>query len=174
MSDHSMHPDDIVGHEETDAEIAPLVRFAIFLTVITLITAAITVGFYQYLDSREQANKAPRYPLAAGVDRPLPPPPRLQTFPFDDVKVHRREDEKLLEHYQWVDKNAGTVRIPIERAMDILAARGLPHRATAPETEAPGASPSDASGGTAQDPAQQGATPAPATPTPPPAPAPHE
>ena len=65
MSEHNTH--DVVGHEETDADIGPLVRFAIFLAVLTLVTAALTVGFYKFLDSREQAEKAPRYPLAQGV-----------------------------------------------------------------------------------------------------------
>ena len=75
-----------MGHEETDADIGPLVKFAIFLTVFTLVTAALTAGFYKYLDSREQAEKRPRFPLAQGVERPLPPTPRLQTYPFDDLK----------------------------------------------------------------------------------------
>ena len=134
MSEHNTH--DFVGHEETDAEVGPLVRFAIFLTLITLACAALTAGFYKYLDAREQAEKAPRYPLTAGVERPLPLPPRLQNYPFDDVKGLRREEAKLLEHYQWVDKNAGTVRIPVERAIEILAAKGLPHRPPSPSATA--------------------------------------
>jgi len=138
MSDHTP---DFVGHEETDAEIGPLVRFAIFLTVLTLGTAALTVGFYKYLDARERAEKAPRYPLTVGVERPLPPAPRLQTYPFDDVKDLRREEARLLEHYQWVDKNAGTVRIPVDRAIELLAAKGLPHRAAPAAAPAPAAGP---------------------------------
>ncbi len=138
MSDNTH---DIVGHEETDAEIGPLVRSAIFLAVITLVTAALTVGFYTYLDTREQSLKAPRYPLAVGVDRQLPPPPRLQTDPFDQVKGLRREEANLLDRYAWVDKNAGTVRIPVSRAIELLAEKGWPHRA-APPAEAPaGATP---------------------------------
>ena len=130
MSKHNTH--DSVGHEETDAEIGPLVRAAIFLTLVTLVAAALTVGFYKYLDAREQSEKAPRYPLAAGVTRPLPPLPRLQTYTFDDVKGLRREEAKLLEHYAWVDKNAGTVRVPVSRAIELLVDRGLPHRTTTP------------------------------------------
>jgi hypothetical protein len=127
MSEHNAP--DVVGHEETDAEVGPLVRFAIFLTLVTLVCAALTAGFYKYLDSREQAEKTRRYPLTAGVERPLPPAPRLQTYPFDDVKAMRRHEAKLLDHYTWVDKNAGTVRIPVDRAIELLAAKGLPHRA---------------------------------------------
>ena len=142
MSEHNTH--DSAGHEETDAEIGPLVRSAIFLTLLTLVIAALTVGFYKYLDAREQREKAPRYPLAAGVTRPLPPLPRLQTYSFDDVKGLRREEAKLLDHYGWVDKNAGTVRIPVSRAIELLANRGLPHRAAAPAAPAAPVAPAPA------------------------------
>ena len=40
------------------------------------------------------------------------------------MKGLRRQEAKLLEHYAWVDKNAGTVRIPVERAIELLAAKG--------------------------------------------------
>jgi hypothetical protein len=132
MTEHNTH--DHVGHEETDAEIGPLVRSAIFLTLLTLVTAALTVGFYKYLDAREEREKAPRYPLAAGVTRPPPPLPRLQTYPFDDVNGLRQQEAKLLDRYAWGDKNAGTVRIPVSRAIELLAEKGLPHRPAAPET----------------------------------------
>jgi len=157
MTEHNTH--DSVGHEETDAEIGPLVRSAIFLTLLMLITAALTVGFYKYLDAREQSEKRPRYPLAEGVARPVPPLPRLQTFPFDDVKGLRREEAKLLDHYAWVDKNAGTVRVPVSRAIELLAEKGLPHRAAAPAAT-PGSASQESAISVAPPPA-------------PPAPAPH-
>jgi hypothetical protein len=134
MSEHGTHDESYVGHETTDAEIAPLVRFAVFLAAITIAIAVATVGFYSFLDAREERANAPRYPLTAGVERPVPPAPRLQTYPFDDIKALRKEEAQLIDHYGWVDKNAGTVRIPVTRAMDLLAERGLPHRTDAPQT----------------------------------------
>jgi hypothetical protein len=62
------------------------------------------------------------------VTRPLPPRPRLQTYPFDDIKALRKQENAVLDHYAWVDQNAGVVRIPIERAIDVLAEKGLPYR----------------------------------------------
>ena len=43
----------------------------------------------------------------------------------DLVDLHARED-LLLDHYSWVDQSQGKVRIPIERAMELIAQRGLP------------------------------------------------
>jgi hypothetical protein len=81
-------------------------------------------GLYRYLDQREAREKAGRYPLAAGLARPLPPPPRLQNYPFYDLKAFRGDENRVLEHYGWVDKNAGVVRIPVERAIDVLGGEG--------------------------------------------------
>lgn len=122
----------LLGYETTDADSGPVVRFALFLLAFTIATAALVVLFYKYLDARETAEKAQRYPMSEMVQRPLPPRPRLQTYPFTDIGTMRATEHKLLDEYGWVDKSTGVVRIPIERAIDVLAERGLPHRAAPP------------------------------------------
>jgi len=47
--------------------------------------------------------------------------PRLQAVPEADIVAYRREKEALLHGYAWVDRSHGIVRIPIERAMALLA-----------------------------------------------------
>jgi hypothetical protein len=134
------------GHELTDAAAAPILRFLVFLVVLTLATMGVVVLFYNFLESREAAEKTAMYPLAVGQDRPLPPSPRLQTYPFRDIHDLRREEDRLLTTYEWVDKNAGTVRLPIARAIEIVAAQGLPyrHEGEAAATPAPAATPAAA------------------------------
>jgi hypothetical protein len=55
------------------------------------------------------------------------PTPRLQVDDGnqDVANLHERED-LLLDHYSWVDRSQGKIRIPIERAMELIAQRGLP------------------------------------------------
>ena len=55
------------------------------------------------------------------------PTPQLQMDDGDQdvVDLHARED-LLLDHYTWVNRQQGTVRIPIGRAMELIAQRGLP------------------------------------------------
>jgi hypothetical protein len=55
------------------------------------------------------------------------PTPRLQGDDGnqDTADLHARED-LLLDNYSWVDRSKGTVRIPIDRAMELIAQRGLP------------------------------------------------
>ncbi len=60
------------------------------------------------------------------------PTPRLE---MDDgeqdiADLHARED-LLLDHYSTIDGQPGSVRIPIGRAMDLIAQRGLPLAAAA-------------------------------------------
>ena len=52
------------------------------------------------------------------------PTPRLQTDDgnFDITEIHLRES-LLLNHYSWVDRSSGKIRIPISRAMEIIAGR---------------------------------------------------
>jgi hypothetical protein len=61
------------------------------------------------------------------------PTPRLQ---IDDgnqeiAEMHTRED-LLLDNYTWIDRASGKIRIPITRAMQIIAEHGLP---VAPQEE---------------------------------------
>jgi hypothetical protein len=61
-------------------------------------------------------------------ERQQPPSPRLQTSPANDMDRFRAAEDQALSSYGWVDRNAGVVRIPIDRAIDITAQRGLPAR----------------------------------------------
>ena len=65
------------------------------------------------------------------------PTPRLLTDDGDQdvADMHARED-LLLDNYSWIDQSKGTVRIPIERAMELIAQQGLPV-APAVETQPP-------------------------------------
>jgi hypothetical protein len=55
------------------------------------------------------------------------PTPRLQTDDgnLEIAEMHARED-LLLDYYSWVDRKSGKVRIPIARAMQLIAQHGLP------------------------------------------------
>ena len=56
------------------------------------------------------------------------PQPRLETNEPMEINDFRVQEEKTLNSYGWVDQQAGVVRIPIARAMELLVQRGLPTR----------------------------------------------
>jgi cytochrome c oxidase cbb3-type subunit 3 len=63
-----------------------------------------------------------------------PPPPRTRVqAPLEEL---RAAEDAVLHSYGWVDRPAGIVRIPIDRAMEVPAERGLPVRAQPPENTA--------------------------------------
>src|ERR1700761_3438119 len=63
------------------------------------------------------------------------PTPRLQTDDgnLEIAEMHARED-LLLDHYSWIDRSSGKLRIPIDRAMQLVADR-LPVAAAEQTTE---------------------------------------
>jgi len=67
----------------------------------------------------------------------------LQTAPTDELRAHRAQEEALLTGYGWVDRDNAIARIPIERAMELVARRGLPdYRSAVPDL--PAGAPADA------------------------------
>jgi len=68
------------------------------------------------------------YSDVIGARKPLKveafPAPQLQRTPLSDLELLHQKEQAQLQGYAWVDKEQGIVRIPIERAMQIVAARG--------------------------------------------------
>jgi hypothetical protein len=65
------------------------------------------------------------HPLA--VDGP-PPGPRLQANPAEELAEHRALELRRTSEYAWVDAERGIVRIPVERAVELIVERGVPPR----------------------------------------------
>jgi hypothetical protein len=81
--------------------------------------------FYEMLIQRSISVAEQPYPLASPqVDR-LPPQPRLQQFPRNELYQFRIGEEEFLHNYGWMNKNAGVVHIPIDDAMRLTVERGL-------------------------------------------------
>ncbi len=83
---------------------------------------------FTYFSVRESRQAPAVYPLATRQENRLPPEPRLQTQPREDLREMRAREDEILTSYGWIDKNAGVVRIPIDRAMKMTVERGLPVR----------------------------------------------
>lgn len=115
-------------HEDRDVDIRAVVGFAAALVVVTIGLAVLAWGLYGALDARE-AHQAPRtFPLAVDEENRVPPEPRLQTNPREDLRELRDQEDRILATYGWVDRGAGVVRIPIDEAMRLTLQRGLPSR----------------------------------------------
>lgn len=126
---HTAHGDDPeVHHETSDVNIRGILLFGAGLIVVALIVHLAIWVLFRYFDSREASKVPAEYPLAVTQGQRLPPEPRLQINPRQDLRDMRTGEDTALGSYGWVDKNAGVVRIPIQEAMKIVVQRGLPAR----------------------------------------------
>jgi hypothetical protein len=126
---HDAHP--VHAHEDRDIVLRPVVIAGLGLLVVLVLTAAAMFGLFHVLEREEARLSPPANPLAAAEGPRLPPEPRLQAHPFKDLEALRAAETERLTTYGWVDKSAGTVRIPVARAIEILAQRaGDPGAAT--------------------------------------------
>ena len=137
-------------HEHTDASVWVIAKFMLWLAVAAVIIhIGLALMFNLLAEQRAESADPRRYPLAADEGPRLPPEPRLQRFPREDIMNYRLGEEAVLQNYGWVDKQAGTVHIPIHDAMRLMLERkALASRPQDPaQVPAPSLMPSDASAG---------------------------
>lgn len=124
--------------EREDLGAKPVILFLVGLTVGCLLVALLLKGMYSYLDARENRHQPALNPLVQQTRSDLRsvtpgditkfPEPRLETDEPREIRAFRLQEEQTLHSYGWVDQPAGVVRIPIDRAMELVAQRGLPTR----------------------------------------------
>lgn len=121
-----------LGHEERDIHALPIVFSVVALTVVSVAAVVAMYVLFNVLAAEQARKTTVRSPLAAEYGLKEPPEPRLQSDPLLDLQKLRARDAERLSTYAWIDRDAGVVQLPIERAIELLAARGLPARETKP------------------------------------------
>ncbi len=114
------------GHEDRDANIPAALWFgAALIATIIVVLLLMRWTFYAFPTPQAEAGLGP---YTRGVAAELPPEPRLQVHAPEDLKKLREQEDSMLTSYGWVDKQNGIVRIPVERAMELLARRNAEER----------------------------------------------
>ncbi len=129
MDDNATRPASGHGeHEKSDINVRAVTRFGVGLGISAIASLAL-MGFVFTFFVRKEAASSPPAPQMHKLD-PMkePPEPRLQTRPAPDLKAIRADEDALLNRYNWIDAQKGLVRIPVSRAMELVAKEGLPHR----------------------------------------------
>ena len=99
-------------------------KIGAWLTVITVAGFLIGWGFYLLLVSGERKLDAPPSPIAEARTPRAVPGPGLQSTPERDLAALRRAEDEKLHGWGWVDRAAGVARVPVEVAVERVAADG--------------------------------------------------
>ena len=110
--------------ERSDADTRGVWLTAGALLLGVVVVMLLMIALFNVLMEVHPMHRATDSPFVA--ERASPPEPRLQVNPAAELQRLREAEQSLLTTYGWVDQEAGIVRIPIERAMEIVAERGLP------------------------------------------------
>ncbi len=114
------------GYEPSETRLALPLASGIVLLGLVLAAVVVAAGVYYALVAYEDAGDRAASPT---VDSPhAAADSRLQPDTPDQVNALRAWEDSLLSTYGWVDRENGFVRIPLKRAMTLLAADGLPTR----------------------------------------------
>jgi hypothetical protein len=135
------------GFEQSDVKVKGILVFITALAIFVVVTAILCYGIGKVINARMDKEDGPNNKWTRTADirqlGNLPSNPEMQNkvaeltqqFPtprlqLDDgnqdvADLHAREDI-LLDNYTWVDAAHSKVRVPIDRAMELIAQRGLP------------------------------------------------
>ena len=135
------------GYERQDLGAKGVLYFLLGLLVAGILVYFVVSGLFAFLQKQSDSQQTVVNPLVTNAPadtRKLPaeysgnyeeylkknfPAPQLEINERNQLNDIRLKEEQTLSTYDYVDHKAGAVRIPIDRAMDLMAQRGLPVRA---------------------------------------------
>src|SRR5579863_9751074 len=146
MSEEIKHGHGEVEYEREDLSVRGILLSFAGMALGGVLVYLIVAGLYGYLDKYASSHQPAQNPMVqqseadtretnaadtkAEIDANFPQP-RLERNERVEINEFRLGEEQQLNSYGWVDQKAGVARIPIERAMQLIAERGLP---TTPKT----------------------------------------
>jgi len=137
---HESNPE--ISFERRDVNVFQITAFGIGLLLGTVVVVFAMWALFAFLAHRADQLDKPLPGKMASERQTLPPEPRLSgvavengklvdpVYPRVELKQLVDDENAILNNYGWVDPSAGTVRIPIDQAIDIVAKKGLPSKPT--------------------------------------------
>ena len=120
-STHAGHGHGAHGDPDPEIRVRVLTQLMIVLAVVTVAFAALvwplSKAFFRAQPPPERAIER--------IDRSRPAGPLLQVNPTAELEQLRRQEQRVLESYGWVDRGAGVARVPVERALELVLEEGV-------------------------------------------------
>jgi len=109
-------------HQGTDVKFPAIIAAAaIFAVIVAFIHAGVWL-LYRHVREQDRIRDVSRTFIE--TKPPVPPEPRLEIDPTVDFQEYLRQQHEVLNSYAWISRADGKVRIPIDRAMELVVERG--------------------------------------------------
>ena len=115
-----------VSHESSDVDLRRITYWGVGLIAAVVLILVFLFWLFNFFSKRE--SRLGHDPIGIRQSTPQTTGPPLQISPRNEMAEMRSAEDKILHSYGWIDEQKGIVRIPIERAMELTAQRGLPAR----------------------------------------------
>lgn len=120
----------VTGDFDREINVRGILWSGFWLAVVTIVANILMWYFLRGFQVYDQHHEVPVMPMAAQNPQKPPPAPLLQ--PEDpredrnkDMVVFRQEENKMLDRASWVDHPGGTLRVPVDVAIDAIEKRGV-------------------------------------------------
>ncbi|MCA1732001.1 MAG: hypothetical protein LC732_00175 [Acidobacteria bacterium] len=132
---------DDVHHEQSDVNVGAILWWAVGLVLFAIAAHVGVYGHFVLLRNLERDPDLLPVTMVKEEGPKLPPAPRLQPFPEPDesgrvsplrdvppreMAEMRRDEQQHLSSYGWANPATKTVRVPIDRAIDLQLQKGFP------------------------------------------------
>lgn len=111
------------GHELSDVSSKGIFKTGLMMLIGGLIMHISLVSLFIVLRHQSKIERASKTDSRLFTPGTLPPQPRLQKDPQRDLQAYFAKEKKHLSTYGWMNRMKKQVRIPIERAIDLLVER---------------------------------------------------
>ena len=121
-----------VSYESRDVKTSTILVYLVYLALAVAGAFLVCVYILRFTTNMSVNSETPRPPSHQGVQATMPPEPRLQGVPGHDtdaqldLRTKRDADMEENKKLTWINQQAGIAQIPVEDAMKIIAAKGLP------------------------------------------------
>lgn len=135
---HGAPVDANVGHETTDADLGGVGKTLLYTAIFVALCFVFVWFMYGVMRSEGVSGDRGTSPAVPRQGDRRPPLPRLQVRPTDELAAFREQQQEALETWEWSNPEHTLARVPVGRALDMVAEHGLPEPPPAP-APAPGA-----------------------------------
>ena len=111
-------------HERSDWDL----RYVVWGSIALIVSVAVMMAasWWIFKEFRSWAGDRQMGTAHVTEQENTPPEPRLQVAPTEEWTEMLKRERAILHSYRWIDRSKRVVHIPIDRAMQLIAERGLP------------------------------------------------